>query len=647
VMELLQGEDLDHLVRRKGAQRLDVAVWLMIQACSGVADAHRVRVIHRDLKPSNLFLARRAGGPILKVLDFGISRMSEEASVLTRTMTQLGTPQYMSPEQIERPKAVDHRTDIWALGCIFHRLLTAQQVFKGQGVQLVSSVIKNQRKKPSELVPDVPPEVDAIVDRCLAARPEDRFQTVDALTTALRSLSLDDLSDSVPVITPLPADEDTHTTLDVAVEVEHTLALEQNHSGARLVTGATPVSGRLHAPSERTQVMPNSTGPLARSQFSRNTNARSRSMTGAFVVGAVGAITAVSLLAAFTVPRVMANNAKAEAARAGLSLSYTSAHLSWSGVTLADATISDASATATSPSSEPLLRASAIVVPFSGAMHADSAQLAYARRELSLTATDVTMTLSAPTDGTAAVAHFSSPHVNVRYLGVTVDDLRGSLDGTTESATFSLAAAGSSDAALTIAGSWDASGYRASLRVPRQRAGSDSLSLVGFPTTTLQGKAPEVSLVVDVDGDAHGVVRGNAHLLVLGVAASGRSITDLDTEVAFTAKEGALLVDSSKARLGPFALSAQDSRASFSDARALALHLVLDTESVPCADLARAHTDATPTVSGINVGSFFAMSGTAENKGNAHVAMSVDKRGATPLTLTLSFANACNLHAFE
>ena len=258
-MELLEGEDLDRMLRRDGKMSLEVAAALMAQACSGVADAHRVRIVHRDLKPSNLFLVQKPNGEqVLKVLDFGISRVDDQASQLTRTTTQLGTPHYMSPEQIERPKGVDHRTDIWALGCIFHKLLVAETPFRGQGVQIISAVLRNKRKKPSDVVPSLSAEVDAVVDRCLQPDPDKRYQTADELRAALMALiestrsssarALSDLlstslasSPSAPSVPGAPVSEhDAVTTF--APSPEKTLPLADRPSRALLQTQAlTPM----------------------------------------------------------------------------------------------------------------------------------------------------------------------------------------------------------------------------------------------------------------------------------------------------------------------------------------------------------------------------------------------------------------------
>jgi hypothetical protein len=134
VMELLHGEDLEQLLRRTGPLPEEVALRICAQACRGLARAHAANVIHRDIKPANLFLARREGSSevVVKVVDFGIARARDELSggLYRRTLTSsglmLGTPLYMSPEQVKGPKNVDARADIWSLGIVLYEMLTGR-----------------------------------------------------------------------------------------------------------------------------------------------------------------------------------------------------------------------------------------------------------------------------------------------------------------------------------------------------------------------------------------------------------------------------------------------------------------------------------------------------------------------------------------
>jgi len=132
VMEYLDGRDFEGILRVNGRLAADEAVSVILQACEGLAEAHAAGIVHRDLKPSNLFLTQLPDGrSLVKVLDFGISKISEEygGEGITETADVLGTPAYMSPEQIRSAKLVDARTDIWALGLILAEFLAGKPVF--------------------------------------------------------------------------------------------------------------------------------------------------------------------------------------------------------------------------------------------------------------------------------------------------------------------------------------------------------------------------------------------------------------------------------------------------------------------------------------------------------------------------------------
>src|SRR5262245_5329880 len=130
VMEYLEGEDVQHLLKRTGPVHPDIALRIVAQACLGLQKAHDKNVVHRDIKPANLFLAKRdAGEVIIKLLDFGIAKIKmdqsqeTESAGLTKTGNMLGSPLYMSPEQARGAKGIDHRTDIWSLGVVLYQAL--------------------------------------------------------------------------------------------------------------------------------------------------------------------------------------------------------------------------------------------------------------------------------------------------------------------------------------------------------------------------------------------------------------------------------------------------------------------------------------------------------------------------------------------
>ena len=149
VMEYLEGSDLAHLVDSAGPLPVDDAIEYLVQACEAIAAAHAMGIVHRDLKPANLFLARTGDGrPCIKVLDFGISKISGghaggtgASAGLTSTTTIMGTPCFMSPEQLRSTRDVDARADIWSMGAILHALLTGTPPYDGESNADVSAKI--------------------------------------------------------------------------------------------------------------------------------------------------------------------------------------------------------------------------------------------------------------------------------------------------------------------------------------------------------------------------------------------------------------------------------------------------------------------------------------------------------------------------
>jgi serine/threonine-protein kinase len=192
VMELLEGCDLGSLCKsgRKSPLRVGDVVEYVIQACEAVAEAHALGIVHRDLKPANLFLTRRRNGaPLVKVLDFGISKvtnpLSSEAS-LTKTSDVVGSPYYMAPEQVRSARDVDARTDIWALGVILYELIAGEVPFVATSVpQLCAKVLEEEPIPLQQHRPDLPEGLSEIVAVCLRKRPEERYATVQDLVRAL------------------------------------------------------------------------------------------------------------------------------------------------------------------------------------------------------------------------------------------------------------------------------------------------------------------------------------------------------------------------------------------------------------------------------------------------------------------------------
>ncbi len=188
VMELLDGEDLSKVLATRGAVAVEDAVSYVLQASEALAEAHTAGIIHRDLKPANLFLARRPDRTtILKVLDFGISKnlLSTEKG-LTRSNAIVGSPFYMSPEQLTYGGEVDARSDIWSLGIILYELISGTPPFGGETLpQVVAGILTNRPRTVGELRPGLPPGVGAAIHRCMMTNPGDRFTSVAELAHAL------------------------------------------------------------------------------------------------------------------------------------------------------------------------------------------------------------------------------------------------------------------------------------------------------------------------------------------------------------------------------------------------------------------------------------------------------------------------------
>jgi serine/threonine-protein kinase len=185
VMELLEGRDLASLVDARGALPVPLVADYVLQACAGIAEAHALGIVHRDLKPGNLFLtARPDGTPLIKVLDFGIAKAQrEQAASLTHTSTVLGSPSYMSPEQLKSPRNADVRSDIWSVGVILYELTSGQLPFTGETLTALALRISMDPVPP--LGGQLPPGFDAVVYRCLEKEPAQRYPDLAELAHAL------------------------------------------------------------------------------------------------------------------------------------------------------------------------------------------------------------------------------------------------------------------------------------------------------------------------------------------------------------------------------------------------------------------------------------------------------------------------------
>ncbi len=189
VMEHLAGQDLADVLQERGPLPVKVAVEYVMQACEALAAAHASGVVHRDIKPENLFLTKHAQGlDFIKILDFGISKVALAPGKrgFVRTMMPLGSPVYMSPEQIRSSDQVDARTDIWSLGCVLFELLTGTVAFNEPSLMQLSAAILEHDPIPlRELVPDAPVELENVVLRCLEKDADKRYGNIAELAIAL------------------------------------------------------------------------------------------------------------------------------------------------------------------------------------------------------------------------------------------------------------------------------------------------------------------------------------------------------------------------------------------------------------------------------------------------------------------------------
>lgn len=209
VMELLTGESLQQLLDRQRKLPKDQAIDFALQILSGLEAAHALGVVHRDLKPDNVFITPSTGGPVCKLLDFGIAKLrqtNDESQGLTRPGALMGTPEYMSPEQLYSANRVDHRADLYSIGVILFEMLAGERPAIGEdAAAIVGNVMAGKVKRLDELDKSLPAELVAVVHRGIHPDKVQRFQTAVEMRSALAAFAGQLSHAGKLAATPVPA----------------------------------------------------------------------------------------------------------------------------------------------------------------------------------------------------------------------------------------------------------------------------------------------------------------------------------------------------------------------------------------------------------------------------------------------------------
>ncbi|WP_437873392.1 serine/threonine-protein kinase [Sorangium sp. So ce363] len=209
VMELLDGEDLETRLAREGRLSTAATLGIVTQVCKALRRAHEMGIVHRDLKPANLFLSRQDEDELVKVLDFGIAKAQGTllAGNETKTGTLVGSPYYMSPEQVRRSKTLDWRSDLWSVGVIAYRCLTGRLPFPGEEIgEVFVAICTEDVPLASSVVPELGPAVDGFFSRALARDPAHRFQGASELAEAFGAAASAAGSEPRPLQPSVPAE---------------------------------------------------------------------------------------------------------------------------------------------------------------------------------------------------------------------------------------------------------------------------------------------------------------------------------------------------------------------------------------------------------------------------------------------------------
>ncbi len=186
VMEFLDGQDLDEALRASGPMPVELAVDVVLQVAEAMEEAHGLGIVHRDLKPANVFVCKADPRPVVKVLDYGVSKNEDDrASRITQPDAYFGTPCYASPEQLRSAGEADPRSDVWSLGIILFELLTGRTPFVGSATSVIARVMTDPIPSPADLRPELPDALVRVVLQALERDPTKRFQSMQTLAAAL------------------------------------------------------------------------------------------------------------------------------------------------------------------------------------------------------------------------------------------------------------------------------------------------------------------------------------------------------------------------------------------------------------------------------------------------------------------------------
>ncbi len=307
VMEYLEGRDLQTILNDRRRIAVDEAVEYLLQACEAIAEAHSAGIVHRDLKPANLFVTHRTdGSPCVKILDFGISKMTSltgtDSQNVTNTTAIVGSPLYMSPEQMRASKNVDRRTDIWSLGVILQELVSGEPSFVANTTAELCAIVLTAPPSPLQLdgaPPNVARGIAAVVEKCLKKAPEERYGTIAELARALEPFGPPSVKTSVERIVRLATGQRSPQVslpnAEAAREMSGPVSIVPAGQQAASSLGQTELSAQPPAPVEAPAPAPVGAGTNA-AWSSREGSAGKPKMSQLKFVVAVSIVAAIGVL---------------------------------------------------------------------------------------------------------------------------------------------------------------------------------------------------------------------------------------------------------------------------------------------------------------------------------------------------------------